>query len=166
MDQYCCYWSHSKELNIQHHIKWVFTHLKILSRRQGYIPMGEQKTGRRICWRSKARTGRRIYCHINYIFDPEKCQTPQWIVGVTRKTHLECELLLSFKYKCAKLPLKLFLRRRCMSKVTQRETFQEKGSRIGFGDGIKRLKYQFPMSNTMWCPLRPVFTKERSRNGT
>ena len=45
--------------------------------------------------------------------------------------------------------LKLFLRRRCMSKVTKREAFQEKGGRIGFWDGIKRLKYQFPMSNTM-----------------
>ena len=67
--------------------------------------MGEQKkTGRRIRWRNMARTERRVYCHINYIFDQEKCQTPQWVVGVTRKTHLECEFLLSFKYKCVELP--------------------------------------------------------------
>ena len=38
------------------------------------LHIGEQKkkTGRRIRWRNMARNERRVYCHINYIFDEEK----------------------------------------------------------------------------------------------
>ena len=36
---------------------------------------------------------------------------PQWIEGVTRKMHLECEFLLSFKYMCETV-LKLLAERK------------------------------------------------------
>ena len=51
---------------------------------------------------------------------------------------LECEILLSFKCICV-TALKLF----------SPQTMDVKGHAEGFGDGIKRLKHQFPMSNTM-----------------